>query len=358
MSTLRNKSKLSVLLYDSSDLDSSDPALPTTPRPPSDSQHGMKIQPARKATVSRLCFPFVKSVPKQAAKSAPSEVAISPSVTSPPVSVPTPTPYTHALTSTLPFVRGPHHNSQRHNYRHRGYSRHALAHIKWFWVSREEDWETRKGPIRSSKPRLHESFIETALDDPFTSSLESSGHKWKTPLHPVHQQQLELPPLTIHPRRGDLASLRDPYSAEIDRAFVGFPMWTIGKTLWMHDVHLASQERLGTDLVPVDVLDIYDDTASECDSQDTQGSVVDDSDATLVDSETESEMSSPEIGAIDQDVRPSFRKSSWSHSAYSEPSPLSTSVSSSGKLLNSRSLWTMDSHRCWDCMIEVSHRPH
>ncbi|KAF7763441.1 hypothetical protein Agabi119p4_7978 [Agaricus bisporus var. burnettii] len=312
MSTLRNKSKLSVLLYDSSDLDSSDPALPTTPRPPSDSQHGMKIQPARKASVSRLCFPFVKSVPKQAAKSAPSEVATSPSVTSPPV-------VTIIVTVA---IRGMH-------------------------------W-----PI-SNGFGSHEKRIGKPEKVPFgPPSLDSTSHKWKTPLHPVHQQQLELPPLTIHPRRGDLASLRDPYSAEIDRAFVGFPMWTIGKTLWMHDVHLASQDRLGTDLVSVDVLDIYDDTASECDSQDTQGSVVDDSDATLVDSETESEMSSPEIGTIDQDVRPSFRKSSWSHSAYSEPSPLSTSVSSSGKLLNSRSLWTIDSHRCWDCMIEVSHRPH
>jgi hypothetical protein len=346
MSTPRNKSKLSVLLYDSSDLDLLSHNRQDRPTPP-----------IRKTSVSRLSFPFVKSAPKQSqsVQSTGSVAPVSPSVTTPPVSAPAPTPYTHALTSTLPFVCRPHHDPQRHNYGHRGYSRHALTHIKWFWAFREEDWESRMGPIRSYKPRLDESFIETAMDDPFV--LGRSGNKQKTPVYPTHSQQPELHALTVHPRRGDLTSLRDPYCTEIDRTFASFPMWTIGKTLWMYDVHLASQDRPHTDSESVDGLDIYDDTESECDSHGTPGSVTDDSDTTLVDSETESDMSAPESPNPDDDIHPSFHKSSWSHLAYSEPPPPHTSVSSSGKLSNSRPLWTMYPHRCWDCMIEVFHRP-
>lgn len=245
--------------------------------------------------------------------------------------------------------------------------------------------------MRSKKPHLDESFIETALDDPIASLLDSSAHKRKTPLHPVHQSQHELPPMTIHPRRGDLTTLRDPYCIEIDRTFVSLPTWTIGKTLWMYDVHLASQDRARVDAELNDPSDAYDDTESESESLDTSSSAVfsDDSDATLVDSETESELSpggSSSIG-ISRDqitsekhfsfsrdsssssigrgptrvlsdtnlVLSSPHKTNWSHSAYSEPST-PTASSSSGKPLICRSSWAMDWYRRWECMIEVSHR--
>ncbi len=256
----------------------------------------------------------------------------------------------------------------------------------------EEDWEVKSGPVRKNKPKLEESFLETALDDPLASLLISSCQKRKVPMHPVHQPQHELPPMTIHPRRGDLSTLRDPYCTEIDRTFVGLPMWTIGKTLWMYDIHLASQDRACVDADSHDVSDYYE-TESESESLDTAGSVVssDDSDVTLVDSETEGEMSPNEDSNIgtsrDQPIiekhfvltRDSYssssltgralvralsdtslvlsspRQASWPDSAYSEPST-SAAASSSGKKLARQSSWATDWYRRWECMIEVSHR--
>lgn len=258
---------------------------------------------------------------------------------------------------------------------------------------REEHWEVISGPVRKNKPQLEESFLETALDDPLASLLSSSNQKRKVPMHPVHQPQHELPPMTIHPRRGDLSTLRDPYCTEIDRNFVGLPMWTIGKTLWMYDVHLASQDRARGDPDSHDVSDAYE-TESESESLYTAASVVssDDSDMTLVDSETEDEASPTEnynIGTSrDQHIvkkhfvlaRDSYsglsftggrtpvralsdtslviscqHQRSWPHSACSGPST-SLTASSSGKKLARQSSWATDWYRRWECMIEVSHR--
>lgn len=263
---------------------------------------------------------------------------------------------------------------------------------------REEDWEAKSGPVRTNKPQLDESFLETALDDPLASFFNSSGQKRKTPMHPVHQPQHELPPMTIHPRRGDLSALRDPYCTQIDRTFVSLPTWTIGKTLWMYDVHLALQDHARVDVESHDVLDAYE-TESESESLDTAASSVgysDDSDATLVDSETETDLSPggsgiSSAGAMrNQDasekhflptrdtyssssssigrgpartlsdtslVLPSLYKMTWSHSAYSEPSTPVT-AGNSKKMLARSSSWATDWYRRWECMIEVSHRGH
>ncbi|KAF5356952.1 hypothetical protein D9756_006378 [Leucocoprinus leucothites] len=402
----RIKSKLSTLLYDSSDLAASDPESPSTSSESSNNHIDTTTRKSlpRKPTVSRLSFPFVKS-----AKSPSPNKAVKPAPLSPPGGSCITTPATPLLPSPsfkqdvgpkispgnqLHFSYQP--NSQRHNYRDRGYSRHALAHIKWFWVMREEDWETRSGPVRLNKPQLDESFLETALDDPLACSVEFSVYKRKTPLHPVHQPQHELPPMTIHPRRGDLASLRDPYCIEVDRSFVTLPTWTIGKTLWMYDVHLASRDRTYLDVQSNDVPDPYDESESESESLDASASSVgynDDSDTTLVDSETESDLSpggSSSSGIFwdhymdgkrfvlshnthndstspidpglmralsDTSLSTSF-ESIWSHSAYSEPSTPTTTIdpSRSKALTVCQSPWATDWYRRWQCMIEVSHR--
>ncbi|KAF9448130.1 hypothetical protein P691DRAFT_792887 [Macrolepiota fuliginosa MF-IS2] len=357
MSTPRIKSKLSILCYDSSDMDKRDTES-LCPREPSNDEldsTAKKAAPSnRKTTISRLSFPFVKS-----AKSPPSKAvkSSSPPSTAPsqPVSAPIASSKRDMKPSSppvtpLPFPHLPHCNPQRHNYRHRGYSRHALAHIKWFWATREDVWEVKAGPVRTVKPQLEESFLETALDDPLASPLNSPCQKRKSALHPVHPQELELPPMSIHPRRGDLSALHDAFCIQIDRTFVNLPMWTIAKTLWMHDVHLASQQRMYAD----DAFDVYDETESESDPLDTAASSVmssDDSDATLVDSETESELSLGGTGTRDQEK-------CFALSRYAYSSSRRTVASSSGKVLARRSSWATDWYRRWECMIEISHRGH
>ncbi|KAJ3570850.1 hypothetical protein NP233_g4124 [Leucocoprinus birnbaumii] len=399
----RIKSKLSSLAYDSSDVVASGTE---TPSPSSESSENhidaaQKSHP-RKTTVSRLSFPFVKS-----AKSSAPKKAVKPTSPSRPNSV---CPTSRAAPST-PLSKqdegsrtasGPQPqsysyqpNPQRHDYCHRGYSRHAFAHIKWFWVMREEDWETRSGPVRLNKPQLDESFLETALDDPLASTIESSLRKRKTPLHPVHQPQHELPPMTIHPRRGDLSSLRDPYCIEVDRSFATLPTWTIGKTLWMVDIHLASRDRTSPDAQANDVSDPYDESESESESIDASASSIgysDDSDETLVDSETESDLSPggnssssifwdycvdgkrfmPSQDTYNGSISPIGRgatcvlsdtgvspSSQWSGFGQSEPTtPVSTPVDGvhSHALLARQTSWATDWYHRWQYLIEVSNR--
>ncbi|KXN80679.1 hypothetical protein AN958_08428 [Leucoagaricus sp. SymC.cos] len=407
----RIRSKLSTLAYDSSSLEAGGAQSPSSSYGSSDDDIDACPQrpPARKPTVSRLSFPFVKSAKSpsssnKAVKPTSPPLSNTSCVASPPICPIEPSPKQGGISrsppppmiASQPFSHHPYHNSQCHSYHHRGYSRHALAHIKWFWIRREEDWETRAGPIRPNKPKPDKSFLETALDDPLSFTSESALPKRKTPLHPVHQPQHALPPMTIHPRRGDLVSLRDPYCIEVDRSFVAVPTWTIGKTLWMYDVHLASQDRVQPDAETGEVADSLEDTESESESLDAAASSMgygDDSDTTLVDSETESELSpggSSSTGVFrdhDMDGKqylfphdtlissispigrgplpassdtslahwPPF-ESNWSHSAYSEPSIPLTANSKAGKASACRSSWATDWCRRWQCMIEVSHR--
>lgn len=151
---------------------------------------------------------------------------------------------------------------QRHNYVHRGYSRSGLLHLKWFWAVREEEWTDYGTRLCDSHPY---GGINPDEHDPETCPL---------------------PPLTIHPRRGDIAALRDPYCAHIDRALVTMPVWTMSKALWMFDVHMAIQSQSRAESVASD---------EDSDTSDMDMSLLtefsDDSDLTLVESDCDSESS-------------------------------------------------------------------
>ncbi|KAJ3574250.1 hypothetical protein NP233_g1892 [Leucocoprinus birnbaumii] len=382
----RIKSKLSTLAYDSSDVAASGTE---TPSPSSESSENhidaaQKSHP-RKTTVSRLSFPFVKSAKSSAPKKAVKPTSPSrPNSVCPTSRVAPSTPLSkqdegsRSASGPQPQSYSYQPNPQRHNYRHRGYSRHAFAHIKWFWVMREEDWETRSGPVRLNKPQLDESFLETALDDPLASTIESSLRKRKTPLHPVHQPQHRAPPY-------------DPFIPVEEIC----PHLGTRKTLWMVDIHLASRDRTSPDAQANDVSDPYDESESESESIDASASSVgysDDSDETLVDSETESDLSpggnssssifwdycvdgkrfmpsqdtySGSISPIgrgitcalsDTGVSPS---SQWSGFGQSEPTtPVSTPVDGvhSHALLARQTSWATDWYHRWQYLIEVSNR--
>ena len=151
----------------------------------------------------------------------------------------------------------------RHAYQEHGHSRNSLQQLKWFWALREEMWQedAAYGGVTSRSPTIPTTTVPTPAP---------------------------LPPMSIHPRRGDLPSVRDPFCVHMDRYFVGMPMWTMGKALWMFDMHMASEGRKRT-LDGACSTDAGSD--SESDSEDDDLSRSCSSDDTLVESDGESETS-------------------------------------------------------------------
>ncbi|KAJ6473571.1 hypothetical protein C8R47DRAFT_1221382 [Mycena vitilis] len=194
-----------------------------------------------------------------------------------------PTADSDAYTNTNPH---PH----RHAYGHHGRSRCALLHFKYLWALREDTWDAHVN-----------SYAYTGISSsPRNTAAIPRNHGHPPPPPP-------LPPLTIHPRRGDLRALRDPYPAHMDRCFAALPLWTLGKTLWMYDVHVGAAHRARMALVlELDDKDKDKDRESEDeeretgdgDDEDSEGESMaasvstagfsDDSDETLVESESES----------------------------------------------------------------------
>ncbi|KAL0066591.1 hypothetical protein AAF712_006395 [Marasmius tenuissimus] len=186
---------------------------------------------------------------------------------------------------------------QRHNYQHRGHSRHALRHLKWFWATREEEWAQYENATRayggiSTSPELPSSSYVSQFSGLFASARTTKPNHRRSasaPCSPVPS----MPPMTVHPRWGDLSGLRDPWCVHMDRYFVEVPMWRIRKSLWTADLHVLSMvhQRLREDA---------EDSASSTDDEDEdteslmQMSMLtglsDDSDLTLVDSDCEGDV--------------------------------------------------------------------
>ncbi|KAG6873675.1 hypothetical protein C0995_012609 [Termitomyces sp. Mi166 len=180
------------------------------------------------------------------------------------------------------------HIPQRHRYRHHGHSRHGLLHLKWFWASREDTWSEHKARMFEAK-----AYDSLSIFSSISPRLGLPGgcipsDPADTPQPPPSPPMARLPPLSIHPRRGDLGALHDPYCMHIDRYFVGMPLWTMSKTLWMFDVHMATGELQAGQQDAED--DLFEDR-SEGESIQTSDSHAfsDDSDSTLVESDNEAE---------------------------------------------------------------------
>lgn len=197
--------------------------------------------------------------------------------------LPSPLSPRHTVARSFSF----HHTPHRHMYHQHGYSRHALLHLKCFWATREDDWIDPQAQLHDSKAYGGLSILGLGPGPvrgaERTDAPDVSSH---------------LPPLSIHPRRGDLSALRDPYCMHIDRYFVDLPLWTMAKTLWMLDMQIGiAARRRGESSESADestslVFD-EDDTKSEGESLDTPTSLQfsDDSDTTLVDSDSDSDNS-------------------------------------------------------------------
>lgn len=171
----------------------------------------------------------------------------------------------------------------RHQYTDHGYSRQGFSHIRRFWELREDAW---------------------AYD----------GYS------PELSEEESITPPSMHPRRGDVSALRDPYCAHVDRCFAKLPVWTMSKTLWMFDIHVGATRPKA---IPKSA-----STDSETENEeDMFGSIVsvktkasEDSDSTLVESESEDGWSvvSPSSSTP---ISPSSSQPSRSPSCYFEEEP-------------------------------------
>lgn len=219
----------------------------------------------------------------------------------------------------------PSSGPSRHSYGNHGYSRYALFHLKWFWGMREDEWEEYNAGMHSSTAYGGLSFLYEGNQPDIP--LHSPGYP---PANRKSEPQLtqQLPPMTIHPRRGDLAALRDPYCMHIDRCFVGLPVWTLAKTLWMFDIHKGVQACTNSATVGMEPDEDNSDNESEGDPMDTSTSAdfSDDSDVTLVESDNEGDPTSPaaeghDVGSstfVDVDLG---GKPLPAHHIFSDPGP-------------------------------------
>jgi len=221
---------------------------------------GLPATPRKTPTsVSRLCFPFVTTSRRKKT----------------PPSAPTRHKYSCFPTKLSPFLAGrraPVH--QRHNYHHHGYSLVALEHVKSFWSMREQG-NTENSPKAYGK--ISPSGITTVH---FGTRLREMALT----------QQAPVP--SIHPRHGDIPALRDPYCVEVDRHFISVPSWTLVKMLWTYDLHLAAEGGTRLHIYwDEDISDAYSEPDWDISRSTSSCNFSDDSEATLVDSETESEIS-------------------------------------------------------------------
>ncbi|KJA28857.1 hypothetical protein HYPSUDRAFT_622808 [Hypholoma sublateritium FD-334 SS-4] len=234
--------------------------------------------PRKSPSVSRLCFPFAKSTPRRAKEQPPS---------------PPPTRHKHSCFPTLlsPTPAGrPFPAQPRHKYHQHGYSRVALQNLKWFWSTREETWD---GVSVNAKAYggIVEATPETTRPQPTMATTTKKPARALAP-EPDSDSNVDC----VYPRQGDIAALRDPYCADIDRCFANLPVWTMNKTLWMRDVHMAVQMRVVED----EESDEEDGDETEEETEDDEDGELeslssthfsDDSDTTLVESESEAEAS-------------------------------------------------------------------
>ncbi|RDB30833.1 hypothetical protein Hypma_005777 [Hypsizygus marmoreus] len=213
-------------------------------------------------------------------------------------SLPSPLSPRHRPPSAFTF----RHTPSRHCYRHHGHSRHALHHLKWFWATREENWLERKARLRESK-----AYDGLSIFSHISPELRlPGGFLTPDPMHSPRSPRVmqQLPPMSIHPRRGDLCALRDPYCMHIDRYFVGMPLWTMAKTLWMFDVHMSSSPKDSGDVIDSEE-DLFEENGDSR-SEETSTGFSDDSDSTLVESESDIDLAGEEVGNSTLDGDSSF----------------------------------------------------
>ncbi|CCM06002.1 uncharacterized protein FIBRA_08245 [Fibroporia radiculosa] len=126
-----------------------------------------------------------------------------------------------------------------------GFSYNALALVRKVWNTRCRQFShcpTESDPV---KPNAHTSYA--GLFPPTCSPTRGFFHSTDTPsndyrqIPPFPRVASSNPNVPIYPRIGDISSLRDDDPAALDRVFCHFPLYTIRKTLYLHDVQQQGQ---------------------------------------------------------------------------------------------------------------------
>ncbi|KAH6917859.1 hypothetical protein BKA70DRAFT_2817 [Coprinopsis sp. MPI-PUGE-AT-0042] len=315
------------------------------------SSTGLQIAPepgmavATSVPISRIAFPFNSSPPTSRRKP----------LTSPPASlpqqrrfVPVPSPLGRKEDSPAPPPRRSPVSriaAYRAYHRNHGYSRQALLHAKWFWSTREGEWQDSAKPVAGlMSPEVSVGLKASKGTKP--PAFEGDAFEGDD------EERAISPAVTAFPRRGDITALRDPYCVEADRCFAHVPMWTLAKVLWVHDMHALSQPKVETPAP--DAEDDPFDEVSSVSSFDTSTSIdfSDDSESTLVDSESEWESGyfkgweSPRSQAASSSSSlvspPKASPLAWTKDVYLKPPPSSSSSHPPN--------W----YRRWEILLELS----
>ncbi|KAF9010261.1 hypothetical protein BDQ17DRAFT_1322905 [Cyathus striatus] len=341
---------------DCSSCDSSDEEISVCSIPPSP-----PMTPPPSRSVSRLSFPFCKRKLRPRVSVPPALRRAPPPPPPPPVRRFSclPSPLSPNRTLTRPDC--PPTAPTRHNYEEHGYSRHGFLYLKQFWFIREEDWDLKA-------PRAEDSRSASG-GTPDVLCLSKLGPSFRMSKKARLRVDLDdaLPLPTIHPRRGDISALRNPWCADVDLCFAALPVWTISKTLWMYDLHVEVNRRAKAE-------EADDDTESEADTSMSTG-YSDDSDVTLVESESESNLKHLSSRIQSREIIGDDEKVSTSYSPPGESSTCPFTQSLTGKHLlsttNSESSlycglscsppspvprWTTDWYGRWELIRELTCR--
>ena len=112
-----------------------------------------------------------------------------------------------------------------------GFSYHALALVKRVWNGRRAHWVRR-----SPDPSAAYDGIAVGPHEPDYPIPEDYAAPAAATPPPEPRLVSADPDVPIFPRLGDLCSLRDGRAAAVDRAFCNFPLYTIRKVLYLHDM--------------------------------------------------------------------------------------------------------------------------
>ncbi|KAJ7240456.1 hypothetical protein C8J57DRAFT_1370865 [Mycena rebaudengoi] len=245
-----------------------------------------------------------------------------------PTPVPPPSPLPRLKFSCLPSPLAPNPETRirsltplRHAYGHHGRSRHALIHFKYVWAVREDEWDEYNSCIRE---------VGAYGGISATRSLPPP-RRCPPPLRNLGPVPPPMPPMTIHPRRGDLAALHDPYCAHMDRCFV--------RTRVGNESDGASE----------------DEGESEGESMAASISTASDaSDETLVESECEGDGHPKEMVLVDANLE-ALLTTPRSRTGYTTATP-KRSLAHGKSPLPPPPHWETSWYKRWELLIELHHK--
>ncbi|TFY52498.1 hypothetical protein EVJ58_g9983 [Rhodofomes roseus] len=122
-----------------------------------------------------------------------------------------------------------------------GLSYHSLALTKRVWNTRRAQLSKRRPTFNHTGPGSPDPF--TAYDgiavpphEPDYPLPEDYAEPAAATPPPESRIAVSDPNVPIYPRLGDMCSIRDGRAASVDRAFCNFPLYTIRKVLYLHDM--------------------------------------------------------------------------------------------------------------------------